>query len=249
VLAGPADGSGGRAELARPVAVLADGGFLARLSDVHAGPGDTTAIRRDPVPYARFDPDGRRVDAVGTFPDDETFIYAVPGSRSVRPRAFGRETAIAVRGDRIHVADNRAFQVGVLDAGGRTLRVARAAVEPVPVDETAREAWTERELAGLTSSFLRRIAEDAIRAMPFPDSMPYHGPLVVADDGESWLARYSPDADEPTRWLVFGPDGRVVARVQTPARFRLSQVGTDFVIGVARDALDVERVVVYRLHR
>lgn len=247
--AAPTAVTDGRAELVRATDVFADGDFLARLSEVSAGPGDTTAVRRDPVPYARFDPEGGRVAAVGAFADDEAFVFATPGSRSVRPRAFGRETFVAVRDDRIHVADNNAFQVVILDAAGRALRIARAAVEPAAVDEATRTRWTHDALADLTSDFLRRLAEDAIRAMPFPDSMPYHGPMVVGDEGTAWLARYSPDASSPTRWLVVGLDGRVLARAETPPRFRLSQVGDDFVLGIARDELDVERVVMFSLSR
>jgi hypothetical protein len=48
---------------------------------------------------------------------------------------------------------------------------------------------------------------------------------------------------------VFGADGRMVGRLVTPPRFRLTDVGADYLLGVATDEDDVEQVVWYRLDR
>jgi putative ABC transport system permease protein len=51
------------------------------------------------------------------------------------------------------------------------------------------------------------------------------------------------------RWVVFGSDGHFVTRVTTPPRFRVMQIGPDFVLGVRYDADDVPVVEVHRLRK
>jgi hypothetical protein len=43
--------------------------------------------------------------------------------------------------------------------------------------------------------------------------------------------------------------GRILARVQMPSKFRVQEIGEDYVLGVWRDDLDVESVRVYGLRR
>lgn len=84
----------------------------------------------------------------------------------------------------------------------------------------------------------------------------------IAGDGESdaaRLARVTPagriwatdwvSENEPVDWAVYDLDGRRVALVTTPARFELYDQGEDWVLGVQRDSLDVEHVVLYPLDR
>lgn len=56
-------------------------------------------------------------------------------------------------------------------------------------------------------------------------------------------------ASEPVEWHVFHPDGNLLGTVRTPAGLRVLEIGADYVLGVARDGLDVEQVLVYGLSR
>jgi hypothetical protein len=55
--------------------------------------------------------------------------------------------------------------------------------------------------------------------------------------------------DEPGRWTVFDPEGRMLGTVATPARFRVFSIGTDYVLGVWRDDMDVEHVRLFTLEK
>lgn len=72
------------------------------------------------------------------------------------------------------------------------------------------------------------------------------GSLVPADET---LGTLNPSPPDPTVWSVYSVDGEWLSDVTLPARFRLMEAGADYVAGVARDATDVERVVVYPLLR
>ncbi len=50
-------------------------------------------------------------------------------------------------------------------------------------------------------------------------------------------------------WLVTDADGVALARVRTPDRFEVTEIGADYVLGVGRDSLDVESVRVHALTR
>ncbi len=56
-------------------------------------------------------------------------------------------------------------------------------------------------------------------------------------------------SEEPARWSVYSLEGRWLAEVEFPARFRLLSAGRDFVAGVTRTDQGTERVEVYRLGR
>jgi hypothetical protein len=53
--------------------------------------------------------------------------------------------------------------------------------------------------------------------------------------------------DEPPRWIVFDSDGRWLGAVEVPPNGRVSEIGADYVLGVWRDELDVERVQMFEL--
>jgi hypothetical protein len=88
------------------------------------------------------------------------------------------------------------------------------------------------------------------------DALQSYWSAVLWDDGMMWLRRATQcffnadDAAEPALWDVIDVDGRSrVAVVQVPAGLRLFAVAADRVLGVTRDALEVERVGVYRIIR
>jgi hypothetical protein len=57
-----------------------------------------------------------------------------------------------------------------------------------------------------------------------------------------------PGATE-VNWNVFDRDGALLGAVSVPARLRVKQIGTDFVLGVAVDDLGIEHVQLYSLTR
>jgi hypothetical protein len=70
----------------------------------------------------------------------------------------------------------------------------------------------------------------------------------VTPSGEIWITGWI-SSDAPVEWAVHDLEGRLVARLTTPSRFEIHDQGEDWVLGVQRDSLDVERVVSYPLDR
>jgi hypothetical protein len=85
----------------------------------------------------------------------------------------------------------------------------------------------------------------------FPPELPGFTELRASPDGHLWAKRFVvPGLTEAlNRWGVFAPVGVFLGNVELPARFRVFDVGDDYLLGVIPDELDVERVHLYRIER
>ena len=79
--------------------------------------------------------------------------------------------------------------------------------------------------------------------------MPLFGTPFADTEGRVWLPSYRPGGfqEDASPYTVISPDGEWLGQVETPPRFRILDVTGDLVLGVLRDDLDVENVVVYEL--
>jgi hypothetical protein len=50
-------------------------------------------------------------------------------------------------------------------------------------------------------------------------------------------------------WIALDESGGVLAQVETPKGLEIFQIGLDFIVGVTRDALGVQRIQRYDLSR
>ena len=64
--------------------------------------------------------------------------------------------------------------------------------------------------------------------------------------GEAQTAR---TLDAPRKWEIFAPEGEWMGPIHTPSRFKVLEIGTDYMLGVFRDDLDIEHVQVFPLTR
>ena len=88
-------------------------------------------------------------------------------------------------------------------------------------------------------------------------SVPSLAGILADDQGRIWVKVYDPGEDsvyinkgmagEGGEWLVLSADGAVVARVSVPDGMVPMHVSEGSVVGVQRDALDVDRIVVHSL--
>ena len=78
--------------------------------------------------------------------------------------------------------------------------------------------------------------------------LPLFGAPFADADGNVWLPSYRPAyPEEGSPYTVISSDGEWLGQVETPPRFRILDVTGGFVLGVLRDDMDVENVVVYEL--
>lgn len=86
--------------------------------------------------------------------------------------------------------------------------------------------------------------------MPIRETMHAYSNLQVDSRGYLWASDYRrPGDDGPRRWAVFDGEGRFLGPVETPSRFAVYEIGSDYVLGRHADEMDVERVLLYRLEK
>ena len=78
--------------------------------------------------------------------------------------------------------------------------------------------------------------------------MPLYGSPFADAEGSVWLPSYRlAHPQEGSPYTVISSDGEWLGKVEAPPRFRILDVAGGLVLGVLRDEMDVENVVVYGL--
>lgn len=88
-----------------------------------------------------------------------------------------------------------------------------------------------------------------LRETPFPERMPLYRRLLVDAQRNLWAERFRPFRESESSWYVFDEQGVWLGEVATPPGLSIFEIGTDYVLGVRRDELDVPFVVVISLDR
>ena len=85
--------------------------------------------------------------------------------------------------------------------------------------------------------------------LPAPDSIPNVDHLVVDDLGLVWVGSYRAGPAATRLYHVYDPEGPFLARTVMPAGVGVLEIGAGHVLGITRDQLGVERVVLLDLRR
>ena len=101
------------------------------------------------------------------------------------------------------------------------------------------------------AEFDRRLRLDAelAQTMEYPETMPAYTAMQIDDTGHLWLRVFSPPGLNRERWEVFSPDGTWLGTVAVPLGTAVTQIGSDFLLGIYRDELGTEVVRLHRLVR
>jgi hypothetical protein len=94
----------------------------------------------------------------------------------------------------------------------------------------------------------RANVERRYRDHPTADYMPAHGTGLIVDvDDNIWVEGFEAPSDSVVEWSIFSPLGQFLGSIGLPSVFQISDIGDDYVLGIWRDALDVESLRVYEL--
>jgi hypothetical protein len=221
------------------------------------GYAEATATRPSPAPVlisqavGRYATTGARLNSLGRFFYGDYFLQATPsphvgGGSALWERAFARKGILVADVTSIWIGDASAFEATRYSLDGRPLETHRLDQGPHTVDPSDIAAYQQRELAAAKPADLeverRRVAE-----MPYPKAFPAYRRVLLDAKGRIWMQRYAPTTTGPTTWWVLDPVTRSARAVLLPERFYAFFIGGDDVVGVWRDADDVEHVPAYRL--
>lgn len=229
---------------------FSDGSLLVSVPPL-AGKAPVSAGKawRDTVTYLRIASTGELLDTVGRFPGMEQYESPSPDRGTFRTASlpFGRTTSAAVSSDRFFVATGDEYRVDVFGHDGTPRSPVRRPVQPLPVTRADVAEYTRRVVDAAGSRADQKRAE--LAAAPLPRTMPPTSAVLADEAGRLWVEDAQPMADgaRGSRWSVFDATGRWIARAEGPARFRVFQIGRDWVLGRYTDLDGVEHVQLLRL--
>jgi hypothetical protein len=170
--------------------------------------------------------------------------------------AYGRRVETAVQGDSVLVGVGTEGVVRVHAPDGRLVRSIRFTGAREPLGTAEIEAWRAWSRRLARNETQRARVEAFLEAVEPPAERPVSGRIVVDRDGWIWLERYEVDSgyrerlsEAPRRWYILDPQGRATGAIDIPADFRVEEIGTDYILGIATDADGVETVRMYALRR
>jgi hypothetical protein len=199
----------------------------------------------------RITSNGEVIDSLGSFAGAEGTLQLRTSGEVVaaafQQLPFGRTAVFAVAPAGYYTSSQDSYEVsyfdsdGVLSASVRRTRPNRS----VTAADIAR--YQETTLADIVDETERRDRLQQLRGLPYPESMPAHGDIVVDADGNLWVEEYLPLGEADPKWSVFDNSHRLLGSVDLPPDFTVHQIGSDFVLGVWQDEFDVEQVRLYEL--
>lgn len=246
------------------VGALSDGSWVQRVN------GDPFALRNEPEGERRDTVLFKHIGADGTFLGQ---IVAVEGPRRILMKEgggwgdetpiFGRELRAELSGDVLLVGLNDAIHFRRFKPDGTELapldvprppqpatrkRVAFERQRQLEKAEAAAEAAKNR--SDRFGSFMADAAArkvEQVKKMEAEESVPAYDNLMTSAEGDVWIRAWPDESTPERRWFRLGDDFRPTGWLDLPENSRLVAVGHGLLVAVARDELDVETVVVYRI--
>jgi hypothetical protein len=171
---------------------------------------------------------------------------------------YGSLSGVVVVGDRIYTSRPDRNEISIRDIDGNLVEKIYGAAPLQPVTEAMRKEFIDAAVAN-DPSREAEIREQVTGS--FYETVPAFLTFLVSKDGYIWTQEYQvekfplptqvvlPPRTAPIRWTVYDPEGSQLGDVPVPVDFAISEIGEDYVLGVARDELGVERIRAYSIVR
>jgi hypothetical protein len=170
----------------------------------------------------------------------------------ILPAVFGAAVNVSFDGSRVVIAFSGKNEVRWYSAEGRLLRISRQTWSPEPVTQAMIDEYLRRSVPPLRESLARD--------RTFAETLPGFSAFLLDHDGNVWLRRYEslhgatlsqyvPTYDGPSKWTVLDNDGLWLSDIELPAQFTPLDITAEAIVGIARDATDVESIRRYSLRK
>ena len=201
-----------------------------------------------PLVGLRFDGSGILRDTVFNVPGWRLGPVDMEGETVFLARHFEGLAGATALDDAIALTLGDAYEVRVLDPGGRVTRLVRWTGRDRTVTQAHVAAGREEAIRSADTEEQRQQALRFFDAAPVAEQFGTVAGLRAGPDGGFWVEEWRRPGDpEGQRWLAFDGDGRLRGRVALPASARLTRVGERHLIVIEQDELDIEYVSLYPL--
>ncbi len=211
----------------------------------------------DTVVVQLMDAQGRVRSSLGKHVGYEPYLYAEgTEQQALFLTIFGREPVWTRWGDLVVIGHTGRYELRAFDADGSLARIIRRYHIPLSPTSVDVETEIERQLGSLIGvpGYPESMIEDSRRmwaSVPVAESFPAFEKVMSDATDHLWVGEYEfgEGGGIPSLWTVFDPEGRALGLVKTPEGLWIHEIGSDYVMGTARDELGIEYVQVWRLER
>ncbi len=162
---------------------------------------------------------------------------------------LGRATLAAAGPDLLYLATNDEGEVSVFDMAGAERGRFRARIARRRV---SRADWTRAIEYRIDAEPLletQKVLRSVLAELPVPREFPRID-RIHADAGNNlWVRTFDNFGTTVATWIIVSPDGTPQAVAATPRNLRILEIGLSHLVGVTRDADEVEEVVLYHFAR
>lgn len=229
--------------------VFEDGSLVVKVTRTE-GMGGEDGIATTFATFHHASPTGAPLEVLYTGPPERAYQTSARSggtmTMSVVPEMFGASAVGAAAGDSLFIGRNDRAELVILSSEGEERGRLRYSAEPRAVTDDMIAA-SDRARGRPTGS---GPMDEALRNRPRAEILPFFTDAIVDRSGNLWLHEHGiPGNDEPSRWLVFDAEGRLLGPVAMPEGFTPSYIDEQYVLGVSRDDFDVERVQLYPIEK
>jgi len=215
-----------------------------------AGQGNVMRVLRETVELYRVDDPGTALETSVEIPGDEFFYGRGEGGATFMGMpAFNVWSTYDLTRTGVIVADGRDGRVVSFPWGGQVARALRAASPPAPVPQAEMDRFWQR-----AETVARRrpdmdymtFARQAVDVWGESVPRPFYE-AVISDGSETLIKHFAPSSSDLVEWSLLGGDGETLGTFNLGRATELHSLRNREVLGVGRDSLDVEHILVLRI--
>jgi hypothetical protein len=188
------------------------------------------------------------VDTVGLFPGRQIFLRDEGGRGVMSTPPFARNSVGTLWNGRLVVGDQEGFELKWYGPRGELEGAVRIPEWPVALQPGDLEAYIQGRMAQVSQERRPGVRQE-VEAMPVPETKPAYGAVLSDEGGYLWVSDWAAPLEMPSKWNVLDPAGHWLGALQLPHRFFPYHIGSEWILGVETDDLDVEYVVLYPLNK
>lgn len=217
----------------------------------YPGSAEAMKVLREPVEFYRVDEPATAIEIPVGIPGDEYFVVFVAargGWRTGIP-AFGTDAIYDLIRTGVVAADARDGSVVAFSWGGEEARTLRPASRRTPVSEAELDLlWQNAETVARRRPALDYMTyvREAVEVWGESVPRPFYS-AVISDGSETLIRHYTSGATEVSEWSLLAGDGETLGTFSLDRDTRLFSLRDREVLGVGKDSLDVEHVIVGRI--
>lgn len=206
---------------------------------------------RDSLIVALRPMNGGAAKVIGRFAAAEKFNQVMPHGGIIGwNQPFSRDAYAAIGPDIVWIGQSDQYELRGYSSTGKLKRVVRVNRQPTSIGAAERGRFFQFQLDGAEDDEDRRSYNEVHRIITHPETMPAFSAVIADLAGNVWVKDYRvPWESGPALWRVFSPEGRGIAHVLLPAELIVHEIGDDYILGMARDDMEVEHIRQYRLDR